>query len=192
MASTKRPRDSVVLTTKVCGYNDRYDWFRDSGAATQLTKAQILESVDKSLSRLGTDYIDLLTFHWPERSVGLVGTPGERAREMATYQEQVEAMGELITSGKIRAWGVSNENAEGISEFVKACTDASVPLPVCVQNAYSLLQVSRHGAAHAPRPVCRRHPVPCPPNPDLPSRLCCAFAAGRRARPAQRAQRCAP
>ena len=77
--STKRPRDSVILSTKVCGYNDRYTWFRESGEGTQLTKAQIHESVDASLRRLGTDHIDLLQFHWPERSTGLV-RPTEAAK----------------------------------------------------------------------------------------------------------------
>ena len=32
-----------------------------------LTRQQIIESVDESLKRLGTDYIDLLQLHWPGR-----------------------------------------------------------------------------------------------------------------------------
>ena len=48
-------RDQVVISTKVCGYNERYTWFRESGEGTRLTKGQILESVDASLKRLGTD-----------------------------------------------------------------------------------------------------------------------------------------
>ena len=58
-------RDQVVISTKVCGYNERYTWFRESGEGTRLTKGQILESVDASLKRLGTDYIDVLQLHWP-------------------------------------------------------------------------------------------------------------------------------
>merc|ERR1719163_1597947 len=62
MKQSKVPRDQVVLSTKVSGYNERYTWMRDSGEGTRLTKEQIHESVDKSLKRLGTDHIDLLQF----------------------------------------------------------------------------------------------------------------------------------
>ena len=68
MKTSKIPRDQVVISTKVCGYNDRYTWFRKSGEGTQLTKSQIIESVDDSLKRLGVEEIDLLQFHWPDRS----------------------------------------------------------------------------------------------------------------------------
>jgi len=147
LKSTQRPRDSLVLSTKVCGYNDRYTWFRESGEGTQLSKAQIHESVDTSLKRLGTDYIDLLQFHWPERSGHLVRpidaatVPLQpRSRGTESFAAQVEAIGELLAAGKIRAWGLSNENAEGVREFTSACTELGVAPPACVQNAYSLLQ----------------------------------------------------
>lgn len=142
MASTQRPRDSVIISTKACGYNNRYDWFRDSGEGTQLTKAQICESVDKSLARLNTDYVDLFQFHWPERSVGLTGmSEGKaRSREMASFETQVEAIGELLQAGKIRHWGLSNENVEGVEAFLKVCKELGVAQPVCMQNAYNLLQ----------------------------------------------------
>ena len=45
-------REQVVISTKVCGYNERYTWFRESGEGTRLTKGQIIESVDASLKRL--------------------------------------------------------------------------------------------------------------------------------------------
>ena len=155
MTESKVARDKVVITTKVCGYNERYTWLRDSGEGTRLTKSQIHESVDKSLQRLRTDYIDVLQFHWPERSVGLVrptalnvnadeltGVPLSKPRALGTepIESQVEAIGELISAGKIRQWGLSNENADGLRQFLAACEATGVPKPVCVQNAYSLLQ----------------------------------------------------
>jgi len=138
----------VVISTKVSGYNERYTWMRESGEGTKLSRDQIVESVDKSLGRLGTDHIDLLQFHWPERSVGLVRSGlaaaddplPTRSRGVEPYEAQVAAIGELLTAGKIRAWGLSNENAEGVGEFIKACDAAGVDRPVCVQNAYSLVQ----------------------------------------------------
>lgn len=144
MAETKRPRDSVVISSKVCGYNERYTWFRESGEGTRLTKSQIHESVDASLRRLGTDHIDLLQFHWPDRAVGLTSRGGgsivERALGVESFASQVEAMSELMEAGKIRTWGLSNENTEGLGEFLAAADAVGVAPPVCVQNAYSLLQ----------------------------------------------------
>lgn len=143
--TTRQPRDQLVLSTKVCGYNDRYTWFRESGEGTQLTKAQIMESVDASLKRLETDYIDLLQFHWPERYVGLTGNGAryvgkERARGATSFEEQCEALAQLMREGKIRSWGLSNENAEGLAAFRKAAREVNLEAPACMQNAYSLLQ----------------------------------------------------
>jgi len=142
MATERRPRDSVILSSKVCGYQDRYTWFRESGEGTQLSKAQIHESVDKSLKRLNTDHLDLLTFHWPERPIGLTSgdASNARSREETPFEMQVEAIGELIAAGKIRHWGLSNENAQGVGSFLQACSETGVAPPVCVQSAYSLLQ----------------------------------------------------
>ena len=64
-------RSDVVLATKVAGYSDDISWLRkDKTAGTRVSKAQVLESVDASLSRLGTDYIDLLQIEWPDRYTG--------------------------------------------------------------------------------------------------------------------------
>merc|ERR1719343_399725 len=66
-------RKELTIATKVCGYNDRITWVRDAGGPTRVTREQVRESVKKSLERLGTDYIDLLQIHWPDRMVPLFG-----------------------------------------------------------------------------------------------------------------------
>jgi len=141
---SKRPRDSVVIATKVCGYNDRFTWFREGGGPTRVTKQQIMESVDASLARLGTDHIDLLQIHWPDRYVPLFGSlrydPSKAREGDVSFAEQAEAMGTLIKAGKIRAWGLSNETPYGVCEFARVCAALGVPAPVSVQNSYSLLQ----------------------------------------------------
>ena len=54
----QQKRDGVVLATKVAGYGNQY--LRKNGDETRITAKQVEESVNGSLQRLGTDYIDLL------------------------------------------------------------------------------------------------------------------------------------
>eukprot|EP00316_Scyphosphaera_apsteinii_P023831 CAMPEP_0119314280 /NCGR_PEP_ID=MMETSP1333-20130426/32292_1 /TAXON_ID=418940 /ORGANISM="Scyphosphaera apsteinii, Strain RCC1455" /LENGTH=336 /DNA_ID=CAMNT_0007319361 /DNA_START=217 /DNA_END=1227 /DNA_ORIENTATION=- len=134
-------RDEVVLATKVCGFNERFTWLR--GEPTRVTREQVFASVDSSLARLGVDHIDLLQIHWPDRYVPLFGSTRydmTKERDFVPFVEQARAMGDLIMAGKIRAWGLSNETPHGVSAFVAACAAEGVPLPVSLQNSYSLLQ----------------------------------------------------
>lgn len=55
-----RKREDVVLMSKVSGRAKWLSYLRDSGQETRVRKSDIVESVDKSLRRLGTDYIDVL------------------------------------------------------------------------------------------------------------------------------------
>lgn len=138
LKSTKRARDSVIISTKVSGRNDRYDWLRDDGESTKVSEKQITESVEKSLQRLGTDYIDVLHIHWPDRY--LLQKGGQLlAQETVSFEEQVKAMGKLIEEGKVRAWALSNETPHGVRQFCDAARAAGVPKPVAIQNSYSLL-----------------------------------------------------
>merc|ERR1719486_1480642 len=135
-----RARDEVIIATKVSGYNERFTWMR--GGPTRVTREQIVASVDASLARLGVDHLDLLQIHWPDRYVSMFGTREydcSRAREGdVSFEEQARAMGELVAAGKVRAWGLSNETPLGVSEFIAAAVREGAPLPVSVQNAYSL------------------------------------------------------
>jgi len=138
-------RDSIVLASKVSGYSDRLVWMRDSGEGTRVRPSDIFESVDKSLSRLQTDYIDLLQIHWPDRYVPLFGAaPYDVALERddaVPFEDQLEAMAKLIEQGKVRNVGVSNETSWGVSEFSRLANASGGSLPkICsIQNSYSLL-----------------------------------------------------
>lgn len=135
-------RERVVIASKVCGRGES-TWFRDDGAATELSRRQIEEAVDKSLTRLGTDRIDLYQLHWPDRAVGGFGSnptifhPVEGPEH--PIAETLSVLGDLVSAGKIRHVGLSNESAWGTMRFVAESEARGLPRVQSVQNAYSLM-----------------------------------------------------
>ncbi|XP_028097690.1 uncharacterized protein LOC114297450 isoform X1 [Camellia sinensis] len=137
-----QPRDKVILATKVCGYSERSSYMRDNAKILRVDAANIKESVEKSLKRLNTDYIDLLQIHWPDRYVALFGEffyDPSKWRPSVPFVEQLRALKELIDEGKVRYIGVSNETSYGVMEFVHAAKAEGLPKIVSIQNSYSLL-----------------------------------------------------
>ena len=149
-------RSELVIATKIAGFgaserivNNR-STARGGGKATgRLDKASVIAACDASLRRLNTDYIDLYQLHWPDRYVPIgafFGSPAyDPARERAgsvPIRETVEALGELIASGKIRHYGLSNESTFGVCEFVRAADELGIPRPVSIQNSFCLLHRS--------------------------------------------------
>lgn len=59
-----RGRGAFIVATKVAGPGGM-DWLR--GGPAKLDGANITAALDASLTRLGTDYVDLLQLHWPDR-----------------------------------------------------------------------------------------------------------------------------
>ncbi|KAF5195640.1 Voltage-gated potassium channel subunit beta-1 [Thalictrum thalictroides] len=137
-----QPRDKVIVATKVCGYSERSSYLRDNADVLRVDAANIKESVEKSLKRLNTDYIDLLQIHWPDRYVGLFGEftyDFSKWRPSVPFVDQLKAFQELIDEGKVRYIGVSNETSYGVMEFVHAAKVEGLPKIVSIQNSYSLL-----------------------------------------------------
>jgi aryl-alcohol dehydrogenase-like predicted oxidoreductase len=112
-------RDHWVLATKVG--NRMGNGPNDVGSS----RAWILRACDASLARLGTDRIDLYYLHRDDPA-----TP---------IDETVGAMGDLIRSGKVRYFGLSNFRGWRIAEVMRACERLSVPAPVICQPYYNLL-----------------------------------------------------
>jgi len=144
LKTNNRARDEVIIASKVAGFNERFTWMRDG--PTRVTRDQIISSVDASLARLGVEHLDLLQIHWPDRYVPMFGSVAydcsKERDDAVSFEEQARAMGELVKSGKVRAWGLSNETPLGVSAFVSAAAREGAPPPVSVQNSYSLLQRS--------------------------------------------------
>ncbi len=80
-------REKVFIQTKCAIHDGQYDF----------SKEHILKSVEGSLLRLGTDYVDVLLLHRPDT--------------LMEPEEVAEAFDRLESSGKVRFFGVSNHNA---------------------------------------------------------------------------------
>lgn len=119
------PRDKVQILTK---YGMRWDLEKgklamhskdNSGKAIDIYryagKDSIIQECENSLKRLGTDYIDLYQIHWPD-----ITTP---------IAETMEAISQLIQSGKVRYAGVCNYNADQVREAAGAIELVSNQVP---------------------------------------------------------------
>ena len=82
-----RRKDAVITTKFGVGYPDAPN-YRDS------TRKRVMESIEKSLKALNTDYVDVYLIHWPDRNV--------------PFEEPMRALDDLVKQGKVRAVGLSN------------------------------------------------------------------------------------
>ncbi|MDI4656837.1 aldo/keto reductase [Xanthobacter autotrophicus] len=90
IAASGVKRGDIFLTTKVWVTNYAHDAF--------------LASVDESLTKLKTDYVDLLLLHWPNPAVPLA--------------EQIGALNAVRAAGKVRHMGVSNFNTALMAQAI--------------------------------------------------------------------------
>ncbi|MBH1987937.1 MAG: NADP(H)-dependent aldo-keto reductase [Burkholderiales bacterium] len=139
-------RHDIVLATKVTGparLPGRPDHIR--GGRQSLTRENLFEAVDLSLQRLQTDHIDLYQVHWPDRSTNFFGQLGYQhvPDEVSTpIEETLEALGELVRSGKVRHVGISNETPWGMGRYLQLAESRGLPRIASIQNPYSLLNRS--------------------------------------------------
>ena len=113
-------REDVVLATKV------YFKVGEGPGGSGLSRRAIMEQVDASLARLGTDYIDLYQIHRfdPE-------TPAE---------ETMEALHDVVKAGKVRYIGASSMWAWQFAKLQHAAQLNGWTKFVSMQNQYSLMQ----------------------------------------------------
>jgi aryl-alcohol dehydrogenase-like predicted oxidoreductase len=134
-------RKDVVLATKHSGAGVEY-----VRAGAGISSGSIGETIEGSLRRLKTDYIDLYQFHWPNRGSYMFRknwnydpTDQNRAETIAHMEDALGALQQEVKRGTIRAFGLSNESAWGMAQWAAVADRVGGPRPVTVQNEYSLM-----------------------------------------------------
>jgi aryl-alcohol dehydrogenase-like predicted oxidoreductase len=135
----RQQRDRLIVATKIAGPARGFTWIRGT---PRINREHISAAIDGSLRRLQTDYVDLYQIHWPDRYVPMFGSTSydvTQERETVPIAEQLQVLAELITAGKVRHIGLSNETPWGVAEFVRCAEQLGLPKIVSVQNAYHLM-----------------------------------------------------
>lgn len=115
----KETRDHWVLATKFVNSHKK-----GPNLGGQSRK-WVIETVENSLRRLNTDYIDILYFH--------------RAVFDAPLEEPVRAIADLIRAGKLRYFGVSNFRGWRIAEISHLADQLGIDRPVASQPLYNIV-----------------------------------------------------
>jgi aryl-alcohol dehydrogenase-like predicted oxidoreductase len=90
-----------------------------------LSKRVVLGANHDTLARLKTDNVDVYYLHAPDPAVPI--------------EETVDAMGEVLQSGKARSWGVSNYASWQMLEIDHLCDARGMPRPIVAQMLYNVL-----------------------------------------------------
>ncbi len=128
-------RDKVLIATKV--------GVEMAPGETGLSKAYILREVERSLSRLKTDYIDLYQSHRDDAETPL--------------EETLETYAGLIKAGKVRAIGASNYKADRLGESLKVSATKGLPRYETLQPWYNLYDRADFEGALAD--LCKRENI---------------------------------
>jgi len=113
------PRHTLVLATKV--FWPMSEDVNDKG----LSRKHIIESIDRSLKRIGTDYVDIYYCHRYDPEVPI--------------EEVLRAMDDLIHQGKILYWGTSMWEFKQIQEAFLLCERYGLYKPIVEQPIYNLI-----------------------------------------------------
>jgi len=117
------PRHHLVVSSKV--YWPMSDDVNDRG----LSRKHIMESIDRSLDRLGFDYLDVYFAHRYDADTPL--------------EETVEAFSDVVRSGRAHYWGTSMWSAAQIAQAHTYAKSNGLVAPISEQPEYSMVKRSR-------------------------------------------------
>ncbi len=120
-----KPRDSIILATKVAGAASGWLIPPVRSGLTAIDRHHIERGIEGSLKRLNTDYIDLYQVHWPDTVVPIA--------------ESMAALHRLVDAGKVRYLGTSNDSAYGLTKANVVARYESLSEFQSIQNNFSLL-----------------------------------------------------
>lgn len=143
----KVPRSDVVIATKITG-------------GRNVTPKKIKADCEGSLKRLQTDYIDVYQLHWPQRyspqsnwgqslAYDLDNDRSPYWRGMGgptSFEDLCVAMEGLVQEGKIRGWGLCNDNAYGLTACTRTAKALGTTPPCSIQGDFSLIDRKVRGA----------------------------------------------
>lgn len=119
---SRKNRQNVIIATKVGGGTNT--------RPIDISKKHILKSVDESLQRLQTDYIDLYYTHFDDNK-----TPVE---------ETLSAYDELVKAGKVRYIAASNISPERLQESLEVSEKNNLVKYVALQPHYNLVERTKY------------------------------------------------
>ena len=143
LARNSQRRSEIILASKIAG--NGLSWIRNGG---DISGEAVIKSVDASLQRLQTDYIDLYQLHWPNRTSphfskhwpGMISfTDVDTKKHSAQMLEILQALDTCVKSGKIRYCGLSDDTPWGINEYLRLSEKYDLPRMVSIQNEFNLL-----------------------------------------------------
>jgi aryl-alcohol dehydrogenase-like predicted oxidoreductase len=111
-------RENTIIATKVGSETKEH--------GVDISKKHILKSIDESLQRLGTDYIDLYYTHFDDH--------------VTPIEETLSAYDEIIKAGKVRYIAASNISPERLIESFEVAEKYNLPKYVALQPHYNLLE----------------------------------------------------
>ncbi|UZJ64506.1 aldo/keto reductase [Sphingobacterium sp. KU25419] len=121
-------RKKMVIATKVGSETKEH--------GVDISKRHILKSIDESLQRLGTDYIDLYYTHFDDK--------------ITPIEETLSAYDEIIKAGKIRYIAASNLSPERLIASFEVAEKNNLPKYVALQPHYNLMERNSFENDYAP------------------------------------------